>query len=128
MKPDVAAPGVGIESLAASGSTIYNLNAASRLAGTLDTASMPYLSMTGTSMAAPLVAGTVALMLEANPELTPNLVKAIIHYTAERRPRIELAAQGAGFLNTRGAVQLAAALASGAAAQPRTTSHPGAAT
>ena len=113
MKPDVVAPGVGIESLAAGGSTIYNLNAAARLAGTVDTATPPYLSMTGTSMAAPVVAGTVALMLQANPDLTPNLVKAILQYTAEQRPRIELAAQGAGFLNARGAVQLADALRDG---------------
>lgn len=114
MKPDVVAPGVGIASLAAGGSTIYNLNPAARLTGTIDTATTPYLSMTGTSMAAPVVAGTVALMLQANPDLTPNLVKAVIQYTAERRPRIELTAQGAGFLNTRGAVQLAAALVQGA--------------
>ena len=115
MKPDVVAPGVGIESLAAGGSTIYNMNAAARLAGTVDTATPPYLSMTGTSMAAPVVAGTVALMLQANPDLTPNLVKAILQYTAEQRQRIELAAQGAGFLNARGAVQLADALRDGTA-------------
>jgi subtilisin family serine protease len=69
-------------------------------------------------MAAPLVSGTVALMLEANPALTPNLVKAILHYTAERRPRAELAAQGAGLLNARGAVQFAVALARGDAGPP----------
>ncbi len=113
MKPDVVAPGVGIESLAAGGSTIYDLNAGARLAGTVDTATLPYLSMTGTSMAAPVVAGAVALMLQANPDLTPNLVKAILQYTAERRSRIELAAQGGGFLNARGAVQLADALREG---------------
>ena len=33
-------------------------------------------------MATPFVSGTVALMLQANPNLTPNLVKAIIEYTA----------------------------------------------
>ena len=32
-------------------------------------------------MAAPVVAGTVALMLQANPGLTPNLVKAILQFT-----------------------------------------------
>jgi serine protease AprX len=111
MKPDLVAPGVAIESLADAGSTMYQLNPASRLAGTVDTATLPYLTLTGTSMAAPVVAGTVALMLEANPELTPNLVKAILQYTAERRPRYELTAQGGGFLNARGAVQLATALA-----------------
>ena len=119
MKPDVVAPGVGIESLADAGSTIYNTSPEARLSGTVDTATPPYISMTGTSMAAPVVAGTVALMLQANPELTPNLVKAILQYTAERRSRIESTAQGAGFLNARGAVVLASALRENAAAATR---------
>jgi subtilisin family serine protease len=111
VKPDVVAPGVAIESLAAAGSTLYEVNPAGRLWGTVDTATPPYLTLTGTSMAAPVVAGTIALMFQANPDLTPNLVKAILHYTAERRARYDLEAQGAGFLNARGAVQLAARLA-----------------
>jgi serine protease AprX len=110
MKPDLVAPGVAIESLADANSTMYALHPASRLWGTVDTATPPYVSLTGTSMAAPVVAGTIALMLEANAALTPNLVKALLHYTAETRTRFSLAAQGAGFLNARGAVQLAAAL------------------
>ena len=109
-KPDIVAPGVGLESLADPGSTLFTRYPDARLRGTVDTAHAPYLSLTGTSMAAPVVAATVALMLEANPSLTPNLVKAILHYTAERRARAELSAQGAGFLNARGAVQLAASL------------------
>lgn len=110
MKPDVLAPGVAIESLADATGTIYALNPAARLWGTIDTVTAPYVSMTGTSMAAPVVTGTIALMLEANPALTPNLIKALLHYTAETRATFPLAAQGAGFLNARGAVQLAAAL------------------
>jgi hypothetical protein len=47
---------------------------------------------------------------EANSALTPNLIKALLHYTAETKPRAPLNAQGAGMLNARGAVQLAAAL------------------
>lgn len=116
MKPDVVAPGVAIESLADAGSTLYALHPAARLWGTVDTATAPYVSLTGTSMAAPVVTGTVALMLEANPGLTPNLVKALLHYTSETKTRFALAAQGAGFLNARGAVQLAAALRGDAAA------------
>ena len=67
----------------------------------------PYLSLTGTSMAAPVVTGTVALMLQANPSLTPNMVKAILQYTAQIYPGYNVLTQGAGFLNTQGAVQLA---------------------
>jgi serine protease AprX len=111
LKPDIVAPGVGVESLADPNSTLYAVNPEARLPGSVQTATMPYLRLTGTSMAAPVVAGTVALMLEANPNLTPNLVKAILQYTAERRPRYDVAAQGAGFLNARGAVQLALQLA-----------------
>ena len=52
----------------------------------MPTAFAPYLSLTGTSMAAPVVTGTVALMLQANPSLTPNGVKAILQYTAQAIP------------------------------------------
>ena len=58
-------------------------------------------------MAAPVVAGTVALMLQANPNLTPNLIKAILQYTAQLYPGYSPLRQGAGFLNTLGAVRLA---------------------
>ncbi|MEP6915340.1 MAG: S8 family peptidase [Acidobacteriota bacterium] len=104
-KPDLVAPGVGIESLADASSALFARHPAARLWGTVDTVTQPYLSLTGTSMAAPVVAGTVALMLQANPTLTPNLVKAILQYTAEHRKYDDLT-QGAGFLNARGAVQL----------------------
>ncbi len=67
----------------------------------------PYLSLTGTSMAAPVVAGAVALMLEANPALTPNAVKAILQYTAQADANESALAQGAGLLNARGALRLA---------------------
>jgi serine protease AprX len=110
-KPDLVAPGVGIESLADNGSLLFDLHPGARLRGTIDTASPPYLALSGTSMAAPVVAGTIALMLQANPALTPNLVKAILQYTAEDHARVNHFAEGAGFLNARGAVQLAKRLA-----------------
>ena len=62
-------------------------------------------------MAAPVVTGTIALMLEANPALTPNAVKAILEYTAEARDGYNHLTQGAGFLNARGAVELSRAFA-----------------
>jgi len=52
------------------------------------------------------VAGTAALMLEANPTLTPNLVKAILQFTSQVYPGYNYLTQGAGFLNTLGAVRL----------------------
>ena len=57
-------------------------------------------------MAAPVVSGTVALMLQANPTLTPNMVKAILQYTAQSYTGYNYLSQGAGFLNTLGAVRL----------------------
>jgi serine protease AprX len=110
-KPDVVAPGVGIESLADSDSVLFEGNPASRLWGTVDTAAEPYFRMTGSSMASPVVSGTIALMLQANPSLSPNLIKAILQYTAEGRSPYSHLTQGAGFLNARGAVQLAQSLA-----------------
>jgi serine protease AprX len=112
-KPDLVAPGVGIESLTDSLSTLYETKPNARLWGTVATVSEPYLALSGTSMASPVVSGTIALMLQANPALTPNLVKAILQYTAETKSRYDGLTEGAGFLNARGAVELAQALASG---------------
>ena len=61
-------------------------------------------------MAAPVVSGTVALMLQANPSLTPNMVKAILQYTAQIVSAYNALTQGAGFLNAQGAVRARAVL------------------
>jgi subtilisin family serine protease len=66
LKPDVVAYGDDIDSAQA--------NTASG-----------YISHSGTSMATPHVAGVVALMLHANPTLTPEQVKQILHDSAEAR-------------------------------------------
>jgi serine protease AprX len=113
-KPDLVAPGVGIESIAEAGSTLWNTKPLMRLWGTVPTATEPYLSLSGTSMAAPVVSATIALMLQANPALTPNLVKAVLQFSAESRAGYDPMTQGAGFLNARGAVELAQAVAAGA--------------
>jgi subtilisin family serine protease len=58
--------------------------------------------LSGTSMAATVVSGTVALMFEANASLTPNLVKTILAYTAEGRTGADILEQGNGYLNAEG--------------------------
>jgi len=112
-KPDLLAPGVGIESLSDPSSAFYTTQSAYLLEGTVPTTYLPYLSQSGTSMAAPVVSGTVALMLQANPSLTPNQVKAILQYTAQVYPRYDPLTEGAGFLNAKGAVTLARDIAAG---------------
>ncbi len=106
-KPDLVAPGTGIVSLSDPLSLMYLSKAAYLLKGSLFSNQKPYLSLTGTSMSSPVVAGSVALMLQANPNLTPNLVKAILQYTAQVYPGYNALTQGAGFVNTKGAVELA---------------------
>jgi serine protease AprX len=106
-KPDLVAPGTGLVSLSDPTSTLYVTKASHLLSGSRPTPYKPYLSLSGTSMAAPVVAGTVALMVQANPALTPNMVKAILQYTAQEHRAYDALTQGGGFLNSRGAVQLA---------------------
>jgi serine protease AprX len=106
-KPDVVAPGVGIESLTDPHSTLYAQLPDLLLDGFLPSRFKPYMSLTGTSMAAPVVSATVALLLEANPSLTPNAVKAILQYSAQTRRGYSPLAQGAGFVNAKGALRLA---------------------
>jgi serine protease AprX len=125
-KPDVVAPGVGIESLSDPASAFYTSKAPYLMAGTVPTSYLPYLSLSGTSMATPVVSGTIALMLQANPALTPNLIKAILQYTAQKYPGYDPLTQGAGFLNAKGAVTLAkffAAPSSGYPSSPEWTAR-----
>jgi serine protease AprX len=116
-KPDLVAPGTGTVSVSAPDSLLYSTKPHLLLSGA-DPLLLPYMSLTGTSMSAPVVAGTVALMLEANPKLTPNLVKAILQFTSQVYPGYNWLTQGAGFLNTRGAVQLAAYFAAATKGSP----------
>jgi len=112
-KPDLVAPGSGTVSLSVANSLFYGTKTQYLVGGKVKGLTfLPYLTLSGTSMAAPVVAGTVALMLEANPALTPNLVKAILQFTAQVYGGYDYLTQGAGFLNTLGAVRLSRYFAS----------------
>jgi serine protease AprX len=77
-------------------------------AETIDPAHLPYYTtMSGTSMAAPHAAGIVALMLEANPTLSPTEVKQIIQDTASNMSGYEIWEVGVGYANAYAAVDAA---------------------
>jgi hypothetical protein len=76
-------------------------------------------------MATPVVTGTVALMLQANPQLTPNAVKAILQYTAQEYGGYDPLTEGAGFLNAKGAVELSAFLAAPGGTYPASSDWSG---
>ena len=67
-----------------------------------------YTTATGTSFSAPQVAGAIALMLEANPNLSTAEVKDILARTATPLPKYFNHEAGAGMLNTHAAVLEAA--------------------
>jgi len=69
-----------------------------------------YAMMSGTSMATPHVAGIIALMLEANPALSPDQVKSILRETATNMPGHEAWEVGAGYVNAYAAVVRSLAL------------------
>lgn len=66
-----------------------------------------YQHMDGTSTAAPIVASTVACMLQANPALTPQRVRELLTATAQPLADAPIARQGFGTLNAGSAVAAA---------------------
>ncbi|MGB5051676.1 MAG: S8 family serine peptidase [Caldilineaceae bacterium] len=66
-----------------------------------------YQHVDGTSFAAPLVASAVACLLEANPALTPDLVRDALMETAHWVPQAAPERQGTGTLEAGRAVALA---------------------
>lgn len=105
-RPTVTAPGVDIVSTRVI-APVSSLSAEKDVAN-LEPAHVPYYThMTGTSMAAPHVAGIVALILDANPSLTAAQVKEIIQQTATNIPNRQSWEVGAGYVNAYAAVDRA---------------------
>ena len=81
LKPNVAAPGVSVESsLSSYRDGSYSITNTATFDGT----DYEFARLSGTSMSSPAAAGVVALMLEANPELTPADVRSILESTARQ--------------------------------------------
>ena len=113
--PTITAPGTGrafevnatrFTSAMASTRSISNLTANGLDADTeLPVGMIPfYTQISGTSMATPFVAGTIALMLDADPTLTPDEIKEILTATASKMPGRSDWEVGAGYLNSYAAV------------------------
>jgi subtilisin family serine protease len=79
VKPDIAAPGVNVaSSISSFTDAAYTPTTSISFQGR----TYPFARYSGTSMSSPAVAGIAALCLEADPELTPAELKALLMSTA----------------------------------------------
>lgn len=115
-KPDLVAPGNRMISVRAVGSYLDAAYPGNRLPRSAylpgATGDSPYFILSGTSMATPVAAAAAAMLLEQNPSLTPNAVKAILMYSAQTlslglSTGLSDLTQGAGYLNIPGALEIA---------------------
>jgi serine protease AprX len=102
-KPDVVAPGRKIVSLRSPGSTL-DLQLPDRVVAGLDPLAPAYFRLSGTSMAAPIVTGVVALMLEGTPTLSPAQVKQRLKTTAVPLAYGSVYTTGSGLVSAPAAV------------------------
>lgn len=90
MKPEIAAPGCAVVSATNSYSPTYRqggplyYTSVARYLSPKNNRTYYYTASTGTSVAAPIVTGIVALMLQVNPNLSPKEIKDILIKTAKK--------------------------------------------
>lgn len=95
IKPDIVAPGVSI--CAAQYDSAWNY------AKCLDD---KHISLNGTSMAAPHVAGVVALLKQKNPDWSPGDIKTALKHSAKVLKKYDIYSQGAGRLDALMAISI----------------------
>ncbi|HEV7203711.1 MAG TPA: S8 family serine peptidase [Jatrophihabitans sp.] len=96
-KPDLVAPGRTIVALRSYGSQVEADNPNALVAPS-------YIKGSGTSEAAAVTSGAVAVLLQARPDLTPDQVKRILTRTARPIAKTPVQRQGAGRLDLAGAL------------------------
>jgi serine protease AprX len=101
---DVTAPGRSVVSLRDPGSYIDTLFPGARYDDR-------FFKGSGTSQAAAVVSGAVALLLDQRPGLTPDQVKALLQKTASPMPMADAAGRGAGQVNLAAAAMTPTPLA-----------------
>lgn len=89
---DLVAPGRSIVSLRDPGSYIDEAHPSARVGDR-------FFKGSGSSQAAAVTTGAVALLLQARPTLTPDQVKDVLRESAEAMPRADAAGRGAGELD-----------------------------
>jgi serine protease AprX len=94
-KPDLVAPGRKLVSLLAPDSTIAG-QFPDRLVTAAGAPAPQYLRLSGTSMAAPIVSGLIALLLEKEPTLSPFQVKHRLKLGVRKLNKVPLADAGNG--------------------------------
>lgn len=100
VKPDLLAPGNKIVAPSRGNSKLTSLMPVGRVKGCNSgkDCDKAYIEMSGTSMATPVVSAAVAMMLEKDPSLSPNTIKARLMRSA-RKIDDEPTAVGAGLLD-----------------------------
>jgi serine protease AprX len=99
-KPDLVAPGTNITA------RLVNQNMGLANAHPANKVGDQYFRMSGTSMAAPMVSGAVALLLQDEPTLTPDQVKYRLMATANKSwAGYNSSKAGAGYLDIYAAVR-----------------------
>lgn len=109
LRPDITAAGVDVKSARLRGAGLTNTLGTVPVVGndltTIPPAYLPYYTTSqGTSFSCPHISGLVALILEANPLLTPDEVVTILRQTANPMPFDERVV-GAGYADAHNAVR-----------------------
>jgi serine protease AprX len=99
-KPDLLSPGVNITAPTSYGSMLDSHPSVAH-------AGPDYITISGTSMATPVMAGVVADILQARPNMKPDELKELFTSTASPLPKLDANQQGKGIVQPEVALEKA---------------------